>query len=63
MSTQTLPVQAPAVPDLDRPDGDQIGDEILIASAGAAKTTRVSGTSSRTQQHEARAWTKSGYVD
>ena len=63
MTTKNLEVTAPAVPDLDRPDADLLGDEILLASAATTKTARVSGSSSATQSHTARAWTSVGSVD
>lgn len=63
MITMTTPATAPVLPDLDRPDAAQIGDEILLSSAASAKVGRVSGKSSSIQSHEARAWTRSGNVD
>ena len=64
MTTLTLTKPpAPVVPDLDRPDADQIGDEILLASAAATKVARVSGGDSRRTETSVRAWTRSGNVD
>jgi hypothetical protein len=55
---------APALPELDRPDADQIGDEILLEAAGKVRNGRVSGgTSSSRQSADARAWTLGGRVD
>jgi hypothetical protein len=63
MSTLTL-TKAPVVPDLERPDADEIGDEILLEAAGKVKTAKVSGAVNGFRQSaEARAWTKSGNVD
>lgn len=62
MTTQTI---APVLPELDRPDAEQIGDEILLESAAALKVARVSGAARRggRQSADSRAWTKSGNVD
>jgi hypothetical protein len=60
MTTLTL-TKTPVLPDLDRPDADQIGDEILLDSAAHTKVRTVrSGDARRT---ESRAWTRSGRVD
>lgn len=61
MTTQTLSkTEAPVLPELDRPDAAQIGDEILMASAAATKVRRVR---TGTGPSESRAWTQSGSVD
>lgn len=58
------PVEAPVIPELDRPDAEQIGDEILLESAAKSKVGRVrGGVASARQSAEARAWTRSGNVD
>lgn len=65
MTTLTLtktPV-APVVPELDRPDAAQLGDEILLASVAATKVARVRGGDSRRTEKSVRAWSKSGNVD
>ena len=57
--TKTLPA-------LDRPDEDQISDEMLLAAALTDRKAlrRVKGsTRSSLQSHDARAWTQSGNVD
>lgn len=54
---------APVLPELDRPDADQIGDEILLASAANTKVGRVRGGDSRRTEKSVRAWSKSGNVD
>jgi hypothetical protein len=62
--TLTKAPEAPVIPDLDRPDADQIGDEILLESASRTKVGRVHGLRSGSMQSaEARAWTRSGSVD
>lgn len=61
--TLTKAPQAPVVPDLDRPDAAEIGDEILLASAAAIKVARVHGGDSRRTLRGVRAWTRSGNVD
>ena len=65
MTTLTLTKTplAPVVPELDRPDADQIGDEILLASAAATKVARVRAGDSRRTETSVRAWTRSGNVD
>jgi hypothetical protein len=62
MTAFTL-TKAPVVPELDRPDAAQIGDEILLASAASVKLARVSGVRNGRQSADSRAWTKSGNVD
>lgn len=63
MSTLTL-AKTPVVPDLDRPDADQIADEIVLESAAKVKTGRVHGrTRGARQSADARAWTRAGNVD
>jgi hypothetical protein len=63
MTTLTL-TKAPVLPELDRPDAVEIGDEILLESAANAKVDRVSGgRGSARQSAEARAWTSAGQVD
>jgi hypothetical protein len=61
--TLTKAPQAPVVPELDRPDAAQMGDEILLASAAATKVARVRGGDSRRTETFVRAWTRSGNVD
>lgn len=61
--TLTKAPEAPVIPDLDRPDADQIGDEILLESARRTKAGRVHGQRGSMQSAEARAWTRSGSVD
>lgn len=61
--TLTL-TEAPVIPDLDRPDADQIGDEILLDAAKTAKVGKVhAGTRTANQSRDARAWTSRGRVD
>jgi hypothetical protein len=62
MTTMTL-TKAPVVPELDRPDADQIGDEILLESVAATKVARVRSGDSRRTEKSVRAWSKSGNVD
>ena len=62
MTTLTL-TKAPVLPELDRPDADQIGDEILIESAANTKVARVRSGDSRRTETSVRAWSKSGNVD
>jgi hypothetical protein len=71
MSTLTL-TKAPVIPELDRPDADEIGDEILLDSAAKVKTGMVRGTIASARQSansrgwtspQSRAWTSSGRVD
>ena len=61
--TLTKAPQAPVVPTLDRPDAAQLGDEILLAVAGATKVARVRGGDARRTETSVRAWSKSGNVD
>lgn len=64
MTTLTLTkTEAPALPELDRPDADQLGDEILLESAANTKVGRVRGGDSRRTETSVRAWTRSGNVD
>lgn len=65
MSTLTLTKAplAPVVPELDRPDEAQLGDEILMAAVAATKVARVRGGDSRRTETSVRAWTRSGNVD
>ena len=63
MSTLTL-TKAPVLPDLDRPDADQIADEILLESAANTKAGKVHGaTRGERQSADSRAWTSTGKVD
>lgn len=57
--------EAPVIPDLDRPDAETIGDEILLASAAKTRAGQVRGGNFRSdrQSADARAWTRSGNVD
>jgi hypothetical protein len=58
------PVEAPVLPELERPDADQIGDEILLASAASTKVAKVTaGGIGRNQSAQSRAWTLGGRVD
>jgi hypothetical protein len=59
--TLTLTKPEVLLPELDRPDAGQIGDEILIESAASTKVGRVQSGDSR--RSESRAWTKRGNVD
>jgi hypothetical protein len=61
--TLTLTKTPQVLPELDRPDADQIGDEILLAAAAANKVARVSGGDFRRTETSVRAWSKSGNVD
>jgi hypothetical protein len=62
MTTMTL-TKAPVVPELDRPDADQIGDEILLDAVAATKVARVRSGDFRRTETSVRAWSKSGNVD
>lgn len=62
MTTLTL-TKAPVLPELDRPDAAQIGDEILLAVAAATKVATVRSGDSRRTETSVRAWTRSGNVD
>jgi hypothetical protein len=67
------PVVAPALPDFDRPDADQLADEILLSSVAATKVAKVTAGTSRGQfggqvagiarSGQTRAWTRGGRVD
>ena len=64
MTTLTLTKSpAPVLPDLDRPDADQLADEILLGAAAATKVATVSGGTFRRTERSVRAWSKSGNVD
>lgn len=65
MTTLTLTKTplAPVLPELDRPDADQIGDEILLEAAAATKVARVRSGDSRRTETSVRAWSRSGNVD
>ena len=64
MSNTLTLTKAPVVPDLDRPDADQIADEILLESAANTKVGKVHGTTRGARQSaDARAWTSAGNVD
>jgi hypothetical protein len=65
MTTLTLTKAplAPVVPELDRPDADQMGDEILLDAVAATKVARVRSGDSRRTETSVRAWTRSGNVD
>lgn len=65
MTTLTLTKTplAPVLPELDRPDADQIADEILLEAAAATKVATVSGGTFRRTETSVRAWTRSGNVD
>lgn len=58
---------APVLPELDRPDEAEIGDEILLESAAKIKVGKVRGTvrgmARGNQSAESRAWTSTGQVD
>lgn len=63
MSTMTI-TEAPVLPDLDRPDAAQIGDEILLEAAANTRVGRVhAGRRTANQSADARAWTQRGRVD
>lgn len=62
MTTLTL-TKAPVAPVLDRPDADQIGDEILLNAVATTKVARVRGGDSRRTETSVRAWSKRGNVD
>ena len=67
----TAPVEAPVVPELDRPDADELADEILLSSAATLKVANVTAGTSRGSFSGAfartrpvtRAWTRGGRVD
>lgn len=62
MTTATMvPTEAPVIPELDRPDADQIGDEILLDSASKTRPGRVMSPTQRAA--ESRAWSFGGNVD
>jgi hypothetical protein len=65
MSNLTLSEALPKAPELDRPDADEIGDDILLESAAKIRTAKVRGgtIASERQSAESRAWTSSGRVD
>lgn len=65
MSTSTLTKpKAPVIPDLDRPDAEEIGDEILLDAAANTKVGKVhAGTRTINQSADSRAWTSRGRVD
>lgn len=56
--------EAPVIPDLDRPDADEIGDDILMEAAANAKVGKVhAARRTANQSADARAWTSRGRVD
>lgn len=68
------PVVAPALPDFDRPDADQLADEILLSSVATTKVAKVTAGTSRGRfggqvagiartGAVTRAWTLGGRVD
>lgn len=63
----TAPVEAPVLPELDRPDADELADEILLSSAATVKVAKVTAGTSRAsfsgQVARTRAWTRGGRVD
>lgn len=61
----TMDTQIKTLPALNRPDEDQISDEILLDTALADHKAvgKVKGRRSRNQATDARAWTSSGNVD
>lgn len=65
MSTATLTQIVPT--ELDPQVGEQLGDEILLGTAGKERTATVGSTGRRNsgavQSHQARAWTNAGNVD
>lgn len=65
MNTQTLTKpQAPVLPELDRPDAEEIGDEILLEAAANVKVGKVhAGARTANQSADSRAWTSRGRVD
>lgn len=68
MSTPTIALPAilpdvTVVPELDLATGDEMGDELLLASVAATTPKKVRGTRSALQSHTARAWSAGGHVD
>lgn len=64
------PVEAPVLPEFDRPDADELADEILLSSAATLKVATVTAGTSRAtfsgqvaQITRTRAWTRGGRVD
>jgi hypothetical protein len=66
-------VEAPVLPDFDRPDADELADEILLSSAATTKVAKVTAGTSRSRfsgqvaniarTGQTRAWTRGGRVD
>ena len=72
MSVATIeaPVAAPVLPDFERPDADQLADEILLSSVATTKVAKVTAGTSRARFGgqvssiaRTRAWTMGGRVD
>lgn len=60
----TALTEAPVLPDLDRPDAAEIGDEILLDAATRTRVGKVhAGRRTANQSRDARAWTSRGRVD
>jgi len=60
----TALTEAPVLPDLDRPDAAEIGDEILLEAATRVRVGKVhAGRRTANQSADARAWTSRGRVD
>lgn len=66
------PVAAPVLPDFDRPDADELADEILLSSVATNKVAKVTAGTSRARfggrvapiaATRTRAWTLGGRVD
>lgn len=60
MSTSTLTIEAPVLPDLDPAIGTKLADEILL---GAAKEYAPSTVKALTGRNSVRAWSLGGNVD
>lgn len=60
MSTSTLTIEAPVLPDLDPAIGTQLADEILLGAAQAYEPTKVKAVAG---QNAVRAWSLGGNVD
>ena len=66
-------VETPVLPELDRPDADELADEILLGSAATVKVAKVTAGTSRARfggsvasiarTGQTRAWTRGGRVD
>ena len=70
LAIMTAPIEAPVLPELDRPDAGELADQVLLSSAATVKVATVrAGTSQATPGQPARvststrAWTRGGAVD